>query len=212
MSPKPTYANIVSTLALVVALSGTGAYAAGLAKNSVKSKHIKDGQVKVVDLANGSVTAAKLAPGAVPDASIPDGSVTGAKISSDAITGAKVADNSLKGADIDESSLGTVGLATRSLTVLAAAVKFDGTLAAGQGYNTASVQKVGIGGYRVAFNRDVSTCSYVASTGLTGSQDSLYSGTATTSHSAANPNAVFVGTYDGDGVNSNRSFFLIVVC
>jgi hypothetical protein len=44
-----TYANVMSTLALFLALGGGLAWA--LANDSVKSKHIKDGQVKPRDLA-----------------------------------------------------------------------------------------------------------------------------------------------------------------
>lgn len=82
------YANVVATLALFVALGG-GAYAATkLDKNSVKSKHIKDGQVQNADVGAGAID--------------------GSKIAADAIDGAKVADNSLGGADINESSLSGV--------------------------------------------------------------------------------------------------------
>ncbi len=49
-------------LALVLVLAG-GAYAAGLARNSVKSKQIKDGAVKTAELADGSVTSPKIADG-----------------------------------------------------------------------------------------------------------------------------------------------------
>ncbi|MEQ6902675.1 hypothetical protein [Nocardioides sp. YIM 152588] len=64
--PRPrrrlTYANVVSTLALVVAVAGGGgaAVAAGLAKNSVSSPQIRNGQVKTVDLAAGAVTSKKV--------------------------------------------------------------------------------------------------------------------------------------------------------
>ncbi len=47
--------NVVGYLALFIALSGS-AYAAGLANNSVKSKHIKDGQVKSADVRNNGLT------------------------------------------------------------------------------------------------------------------------------------------------------------
>jgi hypothetical protein len=76
MNPRKhrvSYANVASTLALVVALGSGGAYAAGLAKNSVASKQIKDHSIKAKDLrpdsvtstavANGSLTAQDLAPG-----------------------------------------------------------------------------------------------------------------------------------------------------
>jgi hypothetical protein len=56
-----TYANIVSTLALVVAVGGGGAaVAAGLQKNSVGSPQIKNGQVKTADLAANAVTGKKV--------------------------------------------------------------------------------------------------------------------------------------------------------
>jgi hypothetical protein len=45
--PRLSYANVMSTLAVFLALAGGVAYA--LDRNSVKSKHIKDGQVKLAD-------------------------------------------------------------------------------------------------------------------------------------------------------------------
>jgi hypothetical protein len=61
---RPTFANVVSVLALVVALCG-GAYAAGLGKNSVGSKQLKKGAVKTKKIADGAVTSPKIADGAV---------------------------------------------------------------------------------------------------------------------------------------------------
>jgi hypothetical protein len=59
-----TYPYIVSTLALFIALGG-GAYAVSIAKNSVKSKQIKDGAVKTKDLADNAVTSPKVADGSL---------------------------------------------------------------------------------------------------------------------------------------------------
>ena len=59
-----TYANLMATVAVFVAFGG-GAYAVGLAKNSVKSKQIKDGAVKTAELGPDSVTSAKVAAGAL---------------------------------------------------------------------------------------------------------------------------------------------------
>lgn len=56
MTIRPTYANVVSTLALVLALGGTGAYAAGLAKDSVTSKQIKNGSIKGKDVKADTLT------------------------------------------------------------------------------------------------------------------------------------------------------------
>ena len=50
------YANITSTLALIVALGGTGACAA----NSIGSRDIRNGQVKNADLARDAVTGSKV--------------------------------------------------------------------------------------------------------------------------------------------------------
>lgn len=54
------YANVVSTLALVLALGGT-AYAA----NTVRSKDIVDGQVKAADLGKNAVTTTKVRDGSL---------------------------------------------------------------------------------------------------------------------------------------------------
>jgi hypothetical protein len=59
--------NVVGYVALFLALCG-GAYAAGLSRDSVRSKHIQDGQVKTPDLADSAVTADKVAGGAVTSA------------------------------------------------------------------------------------------------------------------------------------------------
>jgi hypothetical protein len=93
MSPsaRSTYSMIVSSLALVVALGGTGAYAAHsvvhLTKNSVTSKQIKDGTIQAGDLKKGE------------------------------LTGAQVKDGSLTGADVDSSTLGKVSSAATVDTV-----------------------------------------------------------------------------------------------
>ncbi len=74
-----TYANVASTLALVLVIGGGGAaVAAGLAKNSVASREIKNGSVHRVDIHQG------------------------------AVSGAKVGNNTLTGADIRENTLARV--------------------------------------------------------------------------------------------------------
>ncbi len=129
--------NIIGYLALFVALSGV-AYAAGLKPDSVRSRHIKDGQVKSLDLAeesiqtthlvdggvtgddiaddsilsqdiqNGSVQSGDILDGTVGALDVGDGTLTGLEIADHTLTGADVNDGSLTGADITESSLGEV--------------------------------------------------------------------------------------------------------
>lgn len=56
-----TYANVMATVAVFVALGGSSYAAVKLAKNSVKSKHIAKGAVKRSDIAKRSVNSAKVA-------------------------------------------------------------------------------------------------------------------------------------------------------
>jgi len=88
-----TYANVVSTIALVLALGGGAVYAAskigaqGIRKNAIRSFHIRNKQVKRQDIAGGS------------------------------INGNKVSNESLTGKDIQEATLGEVPLAGDARTV-----------------------------------------------------------------------------------------------
>lgn len=56
-----TFANVVSVIALFVAMGGTSFAAVALSRNSVRSAHIKNGQVKRADLARNAVTSHKVA-------------------------------------------------------------------------------------------------------------------------------------------------------
>ena len=91
LRPKLTYANVMATAAVFIALGG-GAYAATqLPKNSVGTKQLKDG------------------------------AVTTAKIKDRAVTGSKVGDGSLTGSDINASTLGNVPSATHASSADSAA-------------------------------------------------------------------------------------------
>ncbi len=81
-----TYANIVSTIGLFLALGGATAFAARqLAKSSVGARQLK----------KNAVTSAKIKNGAVRGSDLADGAVTGAKLGDRAVTGAKLADGSV---------------------------------------------------------------------------------------------------------------------
>ena len=57
---RVTFANVVSLMALFVALGGTSYAAVKLSKNSVRSAHIKNGQVKRADVARDAVDSARV--------------------------------------------------------------------------------------------------------------------------------------------------------
>jgi hypothetical protein len=98
---KLTYANVVATLALCIAVGGASAFAATqLPKNSVGTKQLKKGAVNAAKIKDEAVTEAKIQNGAVTEAKIQNGAVTEAKIQNGAVTGAKI-----KQGTIDASAL-----------------------------------------------------------------------------------------------------------
>jgi hypothetical protein len=62
---KPSPAMVVACLALFIALGGTSFAAVALTRNSVLSKHIKNGQVKRADLGADAVNSSKVAAGSL---------------------------------------------------------------------------------------------------------------------------------------------------
>ena len=100
-----TYANVMSTLAALFALSGGVAYAA----NTVFSSDIVDGEVKEADIATGAVREAEVGQGAVATSELRNDAVTTGKVLNETLVGNDVAANTLKGADIDESTLSGIG-------------------------------------------------------------------------------------------------------
>jgi hypothetical protein len=100
--PRLTYANVIASLALFIALGGA-AVAAGLPKNSVGKNQLKKAAVTAKALANKSVTAGKIAPKAVvagklgPNAVLPGnlgaGIIDTTKISASAVTAEKIKNN-----------------------------------------------------------------------------------------------------------------------
>jgi hypothetical protein len=110
MKPKLTYANVTSTIALFIALTGATAYAATklpdksvgefqlrpgavtaekLRKNAVTAPKIKAEAIKQGKIANGAITAAKLTQGSVGNSSLQEGAVTNSKLGPEAVTGDK---------------------------------------------------------------------------------------------------------------------------
>jgi hypothetical protein len=98
-------ALVISCLALFMALTG-GAFAAGIAKNTVRSPQIVDGTIRTVDLRDNAVAAGKIAPDAVDTTEIAENGVE----SSD------VAPESLTASDLGTASVGSSEVADQSLT------------------------------------------------------------------------------------------------
>ncbi|HWJ10422.1 MAG TPA: hypothetical protein VNS46_13675 [Nocardioides sp.] len=87
---RSTVALGVAVVALLASTTGT-AYAAVVARNSVVSSSIKDGQVKALDLAAGSVTGSRVRDGALTGADVADGRLGSADIRDGAVSSADIA-------------------------------------------------------------------------------------------------------------------------
>lgn len=87
-----TYANVASTLALFLALTGGAAYAAHryLTKKSVGTPQLKANAVTTSKIKANAITTRKLKKIAVSTEKLKDGAVTGEKISNKAVTGDKI--------------------------------------------------------------------------------------------------------------------------
>lgn len=80
-TPRLTYANVVSTLALFLVLGGGAAYAA----NTIHSGDIATGAVRTSDVFKRAITTGKLAVGAVRSNQIADGAVGSQQLGSAAV-------------------------------------------------------------------------------------------------------------------------------
>jgi hypothetical protein len=84
LKPRLTYANVMATIAVFLALGGAATAAITLPKKSVGPKQLKAGAVKTGKIADGAVTDQKLANGAVTEAKIASGAVSAGKLAAGA--------------------------------------------------------------------------------------------------------------------------------
>ncbi len=131
--PRLTYANVIASLALFIALGGA-AVAAGLPKNSVGPRQLKKGAVTAKAIRKQAVTAGKIAPKAVvagklgPNAVLPGnlgaGIISTSKISAGAVTAEKIKNNvvttnKLNNKAVTSQKLAEKAVATANLNELA---------------------------------------------------------------------------------------------
>jgi hypothetical protein len=109
-----TYANVVATLALFLAISGGAVYAAtNLGRNAVKSTNIAAKAVKSRNLASNAVKAKNLAANAVTTGKIKKEAVTPGKLKKASLTRANLAAGTLAGLQVAEiGSAAVPGLTT----------------------------------------------------------------------------------------------------
>jgi hypothetical protein len=185
----PSHGTVAAYIALFVALATGGAYAAekigsaDIAKNAVKSKHIKNEQVKRKDIRDNAVNSAK------------------------------VEDASLLGEDFAPGQLpqGPPGAPGESATDLWAVVDDDGTLRRGSHVVASRVISVSQAQYEVVFDRNVRECAYVATLGP-GVEFFDALGEIEVALRGGSGNTVAVRTANSSGSASQRFFHLVVHC
>jgi len=124
--PKLSYANVIATIALFVALGGA-AVAAGLPKNSVGTNQLKRGAVSAAKIKRAAVTAGKIAPKAVvagklgANAVLPGnlgkGIITTDKISDAAVIAAKIKNGVVTTNKLNNGAVTTAKLGDGSVTL-----------------------------------------------------------------------------------------------
>jgi hypothetical protein len=118
--PRLTYANVVATLALLVALGGTSLAAVRIGSreirnNSVRSVDIHNNGVRGADIRDGDITGGDIRDRSMTGSELSDGSLTGRHVRGGSLTGTELRDRSLTGADVGERSLEGANLARESI-------------------------------------------------------------------------------------------------
>lgn len=114
-----SYANVVSTIALFLALGGATAYAVNqLPPKSIGAKQLRPGAVTADKIRKHAVTApkikegaiksGKIAGGAVKEAKLANASVSNLKLASGAVSTEKIGPDAVTGAQLNESTVGQV--------------------------------------------------------------------------------------------------------
>ena len=142
-----TYANVASTLALVLAVGGGTAYAAA----TIGTKNIR----------THAVTGSKLATNSVSPSKVKNQSLSGTDIRDSSLTTADVRNGSLQATDFAANQLpaGPKGDPGAPATAIFGIVTADGGLSTGKGV-TAMSGAAGV--YTATINQDVTNCAVVA--------------------------------------------------
>ena len=109
--PRLSYANVVSTLCLVLVVGGGVAYAA----NTVGSEDIINGQVKSVDIGTGQVQSADVRNDNLTSEDVQDNSLNTNDVGPNSLFGSDIFDGTLTSSDIGTSAVASSEVANGSL-------------------------------------------------------------------------------------------------
>jgi hypothetical protein len=186
---RPSPALIVASVALAVALGGTGYAAIVLPANSVGTLQLKNGAVVAAKVKRGSLRATSFAPAALRG-----------------LKGDRGADG-LPGAAGPAGAQGTKGDKGDPATKLFAVVDSSGNATVKS--SGVSSNKTGPNTYAVTFPQGVGNCAPLVSIGFNGASNG---GEATAAVPAPGANVVNVATFDETGSSAAKGFSLAVFC
>jgi hypothetical protein len=184
---RMTYANVVSTIALIAAVGGGTAYAATRIGTSNIRYH--------------AVTGSKLS----------SNSVTASKVKNSALSSSDIRNNSLRGDDVRDGTLVAADFAAGQLPKGDKgdpATSIFGIVSAGGGLTSFKnlTAAAGANPYTVTANQDVSRCAAV--TTLVGGA----AGTVTAQPTPGNPRAFTFQTFGAQGGPNARAFQFAIYC
>lgn len=110
-----SFANLVSLMALFIALGGTTYAAVALPKNSVGAKQIKKNGVGVSEIKKDAVRASEIKSSAVGASEIKSNAVAGGDIADNGVGVADIADSSVGGGEVTDDSLSATDILGASL-------------------------------------------------------------------------------------------------
>jgi hypothetical protein len=201
-----TYANVVSTLALFIALGGASYAAIKLPKDSVGNRHIKNDAIATDNIKDGAITRDKIRNGAIGSGKVRDGTLREDDFNEDELPEGEPGRDGLDGRDGFDGRDGPAGPpANPEYWAFANA---DGTGVRGTAVSvTKSAPPADPGTYVVNFAGDRrASCGFIAS--LDGAAPGFVAvGAGTTEAEDA-----IVRTYDNAGAAADRGFHLTARC
>lgn len=99
-----TYANVVSTLALILVVGGATAIAARVPKHSVGPHQLKSNAVTTTKIKANAITTRKIKKNAITAVKIKDKAIKSEKLDDGAVATAKIANDAVTGAKIDAAT------------------------------------------------------------------------------------------------------------
>ena len=185
-----SYANVMATVAVFVALGGTSYAVTQLPRNSVGPKQIR----------SAAVGASELRTGAVRSRDVRDRSVA----LRDIAPGAR---RSLRG---QAGATGPQGPPGPTVATLSAAVTPEGRFARSRGTSAdATTHSIASGVYKIDFDRDISACYVLATIATTRGNGT---GGEITTEIGPEARSVTVRTGNSDGTAADLPFHVAVVC